>query len=68
MAGHSRLKDGVASLAYVPAIPTMRHGAQSIVITGTGRVMTTRFVAPGSHLGMTRHQLGSQGHGSRTAR
>jgi hypothetical protein len=29
MAGHSRPKDGVASLAYVPAIHVFRHVAKT---------------------------------------
>ncbi|NUR14599.1 MAG: hypothetical protein HOQ20_22555 [Bradyrhizobium sp.] len=30
MAGHSRLKDGVASLAYVPAIHALPSGAKNV--------------------------------------
>jgi hypothetical protein len=40
MAGHSRPKDGVASLAYVPAIPIGEDSAKTIEITGTSPVMT----------------------------
>ena len=35
MAGHSRPKDGVASLAYVPAISLGKAQCRSIGITGT---------------------------------
>jgi hypothetical protein len=30
MAGHSRLKDGVATLAYVPAIHDLSHGTKNV--------------------------------------
>jgi hypothetical protein len=42
MAGHSRSKNGVASLAYDPAIPI--RGAVPLLseITGTSPVMTMR--------------------------
>jgi hypothetical protein len=41
MAGHSRSQNGVASLAYVPAISIHGHGiARLNGITGTSPVMT----------------------------
>jgi hypothetical protein len=40
MAGHSRSKNGVASLAYVPAIPLRMACASLSEIAGTGPAMT----------------------------
>ena len=40
MAGHSRPKDGVASLAYVPAISLRLVRAHLIEIAGTSPAMT----------------------------
>ena len=34
MAGHSRLKDGVASLAYVPAIPVCAREGMTALTDG----------------------------------
>jgi len=46
MAGHSRPKDGVASLAYVPAISLKRrtHGAGLVGIAGTSPAMTAEVL------------------------
>ncbi len=42
MAGHSRTKDGVASLAYAPAIPTpLAPRCPRIEVAGTSPAMTT---------------------------
>jgi hypothetical protein len=40
MAGHSRSKNGVASLAYVPAIPKAGHCAHLSEMRGTSPRMT----------------------------
>jgi hypothetical protein len=40
MAGHSRQEDGVASLAYVPAIPIIWLSARVSEIAGTSPAMT----------------------------
>jgi len=40
MAGHSRSKNGVASLAYVPAIDVLRAGSQKAWMPGTSPGMT----------------------------
>jgi len=40
MAGHSRSKNGVASLAYVPAISLRKHCVGSIGMPGTRPGMT----------------------------
>jgi hypothetical protein len=46
MAGHSRPKDGVASLAYVPAIHALLHVMQSKAwMPGTRPGMTAEFDA-----------------------
>jgi hypothetical protein len=54
MAGHNRSKDGVVSLAYVPAISISGHGfkgtAKRIGIAGTNLAMTkveTKLNPPG---------------------
>jgi hypothetical protein len=47
MAGHSRSQNGVASLAYVPAIPINRHRIPRLNgITRTRPVMTVEIAAP----------------------
>ena len=46
MAGHSRPKDGVASLANVPAIPLRDAGAFLNEIAGTSPAMTSFSMWP----------------------
>jgi hypothetical protein len=45
MAGHSRLKDGVASLAYVPAIHAFRYTMSKAWMPGTRPGMTVERLA-----------------------
>jgi hypothetical protein len=42
MPGHSRSKNGVASLAYVPGISLIRTRARPIVMAGTSPAMTIK--------------------------
>jgi hypothetical protein len=43
MAGRSRSKNGVASLAYVPAISIREAGTKFVGIAGTSPAMTVQF-------------------------
>ena len=45
MPGHSRLKDGVASLAYVPGIHVFHYGAKTWM-AGTSPATTDRVREP----------------------
>ena len=59
MAGHSRSKNGVASLAYVPAIHALLHVVQSKTwMPGTRPGMTAEFGANEMEICLVSQSLG----------